>query len=187
MRVDDAGWYAQVRSNVLLCLHVYILCAVEPGRTAGADAIGAEGLNGFLFESLVRDEVVEIERGEVRNGAAVGELRLGSCRPAPVSALQCASSLRTNLPHNDGPLLIVELFRRGRCGDKRLWGPILDKFIYLLFSSQQTCPRSPVSRALRTASVRCTFFCVLYLGASRYRTAKRNRNSSTALLTGSFW
>jgi len=53
---------------------VYILCAVESGRTAGADAVGAESLDGFLFESLVRDEVVEIEGGEVRDGAAVREL-----------------------------------------------------------------------------------------------------------------
>lgn len=187
MRVDDAGWHAQVRSNVLLRLHVYILCAVKSGRTAGANAVGTEGLNGFLFESLIRDEIVEVERGEVRDGAAVGELRLGSCRSAPMSALQCASSLRTNSPHNDRPLLVVALFGKSRCGDKRLWCPILHKFVYLLFSSQQTCSRSPVPRALHTASVRCTFFCVLYLGASRYLTANRNRNSSTALLTGSFW
>jgi hypothetical protein len=187
LRIDDAGWYAQMRSNVLLCLHVYILCAVESRRTAGADAVGAEGLNGFLFESLVRNEVVEIERGEVCDGAAVGELRLGSCRSAPVSALRRTSSLRTNSPYNDWPLLVIELFGRSRRSDKWLWCPILHKFVYLLFSSQQTCPRLAVSRALHTASVRCTFFCVLYLGASRYLTAKRNRKSSTALLTGSFW
>ena len=71
LRIDDAGWHAQVCGDVLLCLHVYILRAVEAGRTARADAVGAEGLDGFLFKRLVGDEVVEVEGGEVRDGAAV--------------------------------------------------------------------------------------------------------------------
>ena len=53
MRVDDACRDAQVCSNVLLCLHVYVLRAIEAGRAARADAVGAERLDSFLLERLV--------------------------------------------------------------------------------------------------------------------------------------
>ena len=67
-------------SNIRLRLHVYVLRAVEARRTTRADAICAERLDGLLLESLVCDEVVEVVGREVRDGAAVGEFRLGTRR-----------------------------------------------------------------------------------------------------------
>jgi hypothetical protein len=78
---------------------VYILCAVESGRTTGANAIGAKGLDSLLFQRLVCDEVVEVEGGEVRDGAAIGELRLGSCGSVPRLALRCANMFRAVVCH----------------------------------------------------------------------------------------
>lgn len=53
---------------------MHVLSAVETRRPAGAHAVRAEGLNSFLFESLIGDEIVEVIGGEVGDGAAVGEL-----------------------------------------------------------------------------------------------------------------
>lgn len=61
---------------------MYILGAVETGRAAGADAVGAQRLNGFLLQCLVCDKVVEIVGCEIGDGAAVGKLRLGARWPA---------------------------------------------------------------------------------------------------------
>jgi hypothetical protein len=68
-----------------LRLHVYILCAIETGRTTGTNTVCSESLDGLLLECLVCDEVVKVVGCEVRDSAAVGELRFGSCRAAPVS------------------------------------------------------------------------------------------------------
>jgi hypothetical protein len=57
---------------------VHILGAVEAGGTTGPDAVGAEGLDGFLLERVIGEEVVEVVGREVRYGAAVGELGFGA-------------------------------------------------------------------------------------------------------------
>ena len=57
---------------------MHVLRAVETGWAAGSDAVGAEGLDGFFFESVVRHEVVEVVGGEVRDCAAVGEFDFGA-------------------------------------------------------------------------------------------------------------
>jgi hypothetical protein len=74
LRVDDAGARAEECSNVRLNLHVDVLCAVESRGATGPHAVGAEGLNGALFEVLIRDEVVVVVGREVRDGSAIGEL-----------------------------------------------------------------------------------------------------------------
>ncbi len=50
---------------------MYILSSVEAGWTAGANAVGSEALDGFLFDILVCDEVVEVVGGKVRDCAAI--------------------------------------------------------------------------------------------------------------------
>jgi hypothetical protein len=69
-----------------LGLHVHILCAVKAGRTARAHTIGAKCLDGLFFESLVGDKVVKVIGREVGDGAAIGELGLGSGWSVPVLA-----------------------------------------------------------------------------------------------------
>ena len=71
--VHDASPGTQELGNIGLGLHVHVLRAIEAGGSARAHAVGAQCLDGFLLEGLVGDEVVEIVRGEVGNGAAVGE------------------------------------------------------------------------------------------------------------------
>lgn len=51
-----------------------VLGTVEAWRPAGTYAVRAEGLDGFLFQSLIGDEIVEVVGGKVCDGAAVGEL-----------------------------------------------------------------------------------------------------------------
>jgi hypothetical protein len=75
-----------------LGLHVYILGAVEAGRTTGTNAVCAEGLDSLLLERFVRNEVVVVVRGEIRDGAAVGQLRFGPGRTVTV-LVQLLSSL----------------------------------------------------------------------------------------------
>ena len=79
--VDDAGGDAQVVRHVGFAAHVHILRAVEARRAAGADAVGAQGLDGFFFEAFVGDEVVVVVRGEVGDRSTVGEFAFGSRRP----------------------------------------------------------------------------------------------------------
>lgn len=83
--VDDTRGYTKMCCDVRLGLHVYVLRAVEAGRATRADPICAEGLDGLLFECLVCDEVVVVVGCEIRDGAAVGEFRLGPCWSTPVS------------------------------------------------------------------------------------------------------
>jgi len=85
LRVDDAGGDTEVCSDVGFGLHVNILCAVETRGTTRADTVCAQGLNGLVFENIVGEEVVEVVRGKVRDGAAIGELRLGAGRSARCS------------------------------------------------------------------------------------------------------
>jgi len=80
LRVDDAAGRAEKGSNVGLDLHVNILSAVEAGGAARAYAIGAEGLDRMLFQSLVGHEIVEIVGGEVGDGTAIGEFTARSSR-----------------------------------------------------------------------------------------------------------
>ena len=57
---------------------MYILRAVKLRRTAGTDAVCAEGLDSLFFDSFVSDEVVEVVGCEVRYGPAVGEFSFRS-------------------------------------------------------------------------------------------------------------
>lgn len=68
---------------------MYVLGTIKARRAAGTDAIGTEGLDSFLFQRLVCDKIVEVQRSKVRNGAAVGELRLRSSWPTLVLAVYC--------------------------------------------------------------------------------------------------
>ena len=78
LRVDYTGWRANMGSDVGFCLDMHVLGSVEAWGPAGAHAVGAEGLDGFLFEGFVGNEVVEVIGGEICDGAAVGELASGA-------------------------------------------------------------------------------------------------------------
>lgn len=52
-------------------LEMYILCAVKPRRAARANSVGAKDLDGFLFQSFIADEVVEVVRSKIRDCAAI--------------------------------------------------------------------------------------------------------------------
>ena len=79
LRVHDAGRLAEEGGDVGFGFDVHVLRAVEAGGAAGADAVGAQGLDGLFFDGVVRDEVVEVVGGEVRDGAVVGEFDFGTC------------------------------------------------------------------------------------------------------------
>ena len=57
---------------VSLGLNVYVLGSVKSRGAAGANTIVSEDLNSFLFESLVRDKIVEVVGGEIGHSAAIG-------------------------------------------------------------------------------------------------------------------
>ncbi len=78
LSVDDARGHAQMGRNRGLGFHVYILSAVEARRTARPDAVGAQRLDGLLFQRLIRHQVVKVVGCEVRDRAPGGELRFGS-------------------------------------------------------------------------------------------------------------
>ena len=65
---------------------MYILSAVELWGSAGADAVCAEGLDGFFFDLVVAYEVVKVVGREIGDGPAVGEFYFGSCWSAPISS-----------------------------------------------------------------------------------------------------
>ncbi len=57
---------------VSLGLNMYVLGSVKPRGAAGANTIVPEDLDSFLFESLVRDKIVEVVGGEIGDSAAIG-------------------------------------------------------------------------------------------------------------------
>ena len=63
---------------------MHILRAIEAGGAARPYSVGAEGLNRFLLEGLVGDEVEVIVRGEIDDRLSVGELRPGPRRAVNV-------------------------------------------------------------------------------------------------------
>lgn len=73
LRVHDTGGDAEVGGDVGFGFHVHVLRAVEAGRGAGPDAVGFEGCDGLFFQVRLVGQVVEVERGEIGDGAAVGE------------------------------------------------------------------------------------------------------------------
>ncbi|KAL7356314.1 hypothetical protein ACKS0A_06311 [Histoplasma ohiense] len=73
LRINNTGRHAEGGCNVCLSTYVHVLSPVETRWPAGADAVCAESLDGFLLEVLIRDKVVEVGGGEVDHGAAVGE------------------------------------------------------------------------------------------------------------------
>jgi len=106
---------------------VNILCAVETRGATGADTVCAQGLNGLVFEDIVGEEVVEVVRGKVRDGAAIGELRLGAGRSAWCSlALVRNTGKAFAIPNNNGSLLVVQFLEGSSGCDKRFWRPIFD-------------------------------------------------------------
>lgn len=80
LSVDYAALGAKVSGNVGFGLHVDVLGPVELGRAARTDTVGAQDLNGLFLDLLIAIEVVEVERAQVRDGAAIGELCLRSSR-----------------------------------------------------------------------------------------------------------
>lgn len=187
--VDDAGRDAEMRSHVGFRLHVHVLGAVEAWGTARADAVGAQRLDGFLLEEVVGEEVVEVVRGEVHDGAAVGELGLGTRWSAQGElALQSCSSLAVSYPTIMGRFSLSSSSSAviGATSGSGVQSSTSSSISYCLVSLPAP-PHAGTPGLQHTASVSWTFFWVLYLGASKYRTAKRNRNNSTALRTGSFW
>lgn len=82
LRVDDAGRSAQESGDISFDLHVYILGAVEARGSTWPHAVSAQRLNRAFFEHLIGDEVVEVVRGEVGDGAAIGQFRPRTSGPA---------------------------------------------------------------------------------------------------------
>lgn len=68
--------------DVRFGLDMYVLSTIETRGPARAHTVRAEGLNGFLLESVIGDEIVEVVGGEVCDGAAVGELASRARRAA---------------------------------------------------------------------------------------------------------
>lgn len=96
MRVDYAGWRANVGRDVSFGLDMHILGSVEAWGATGAYTVGAECLDGFLFEGFIGDEVVEIVGGEVCDSAAVGELASGACCAADrILSVELRNPLKT--------------------------------------------------------------------------------------------
>jgi hypothetical protein len=72
------------------------------------------------------------------------------------------------IPHDNRPLLIIKFLMGGRRRNKRFGRPVVDQFINLLFRHPSAhCLPLTKQAHKHTASVSCTFFCVLYLGASK--------------------
>ncbi len=70
---------------------MYILSPVETWRTTWAHTICSQGLDGFLFEGFVRNEVVEVIRREIRHRPPIGQLRLGASRAKARSVIMSPS------------------------------------------------------------------------------------------------
>jgi hypothetical protein len=87
LRVNNACRGTEMGSDVGLGLDVHVLVAVEARGSAGTDAVGAQCGNGLLFQNFVGGEIIEIIRGQVGYGAAVGELGFGTCWTAQVLIL----------------------------------------------------------------------------------------------------
>lgn len=80
LRVDNACGHSQMRRNHGLGFHMYILRAIEAGRTARADAVGPQCLDRLLLEDVVGHQIVKVVGRQVRHGSPGGELRLRSGR-----------------------------------------------------------------------------------------------------------
>ena len=134
VRVDDAPLSAQIRGDVGFGLHVHVLGAVELGRAAGTDAVGAEGLDGLLLDLLVGVEVVEVVRREVGDRLAVGKLRLRTRRAALVSfsspPFPCQPAYL--LPDKNWQLLLFCLLQGSRRRYQRLGRPFLNQLVDFL-------------------------------------------------------
>ena len=78
--VYDATLGTEEGCDVGFGLHVDILGAVELGRTAGANSVGAQRLDGLFLDGLVGIEVVKVVGSEVRDGLSVGQLGLRTGR-----------------------------------------------------------------------------------------------------------
>lgn len=80
LRIDDTSRSTEECSNVSFSTHMHILGSVESGRSTRTDSISSNGLNGFLLQSVIRNEVVEVIRRKVRNSSSVHELRFWAGR-----------------------------------------------------------------------------------------------------------
>lgn len=139
MRVDYAGRRTNVGRDVSLSLDMHVLCAIEAWGTTGPYTIGAESLDGFFFEGLVGDEVVEIVGGEICDGAAVGELAFGARCTAEGSLSvelrnSCSASENVIIPYNDRPLLVLCFLECVKRRDERFWSPVLNELVDFLGS-----------------------------------------------------
>lgn len=136
--VDDTSRHAEEGSHVRFGAHVDVLGAVEAGGTAGADAVRAKGLDCFLLEGFVGDEVVEVVGGEVGYGAAVCEFGFGargaimglaSHSPFSIISLQFPN-LYIPSEHNPSLDILFVLHRRRR--NKRIRSPIVYQIVNFL-------------------------------------------------------
>ena len=57
---------------VSLGLNMYVLGSIKPRGAAGANTIVSEDLDSFLFESLVRNKIVEVIGSEIGDSAPIG-------------------------------------------------------------------------------------------------------------------
>jgi hypothetical protein len=157
--VNDASFGAKTRRDVGLRLHVDILRAVELGGSARPDTVCAEGLDGFFFDLLVADEVVEVVGREIRDGPAVGEFYFGSCWSAPVSPFITIDRSR-NIPYNDWQFLVISFLERCLGSDERFGSPFVNKVIDLLFLKHQytqTSRSSGINPPLQSALRSCRY------------------------------
>ena len=70
-----------------------VLRAVEARRTTGANTICSKGLDRALFQSFAADEVVEIQRCKVYDGAAGGEFGAWTCWAGVRESAKAASEV----------------------------------------------------------------------------------------------
>ena len=145
LRVHDAGRLAEEGGDVGFGLDVHVLRAVEAGRTAGADAVGPQGLDGFFLEGVVRDEVVEVVGGEVRDGAVVAEFDFGAggtgqrVKRCQLNVLFFGGKQlglwKCYLPDNDWSLFVFCFFKGCLWRDERFGCPVFDELVNLLQSN----------------------------------------------------
>ena len=100
---------------------MHILCPVEAWWPTWPNTVCAEGLDGFLFQSLVGNEIVVVVRGQIGDSATIGKLGLGARRTARMDDKQLAKptcmhimrSLLKDIPDYDRPFFIFRFLKRG--------------------------------------------------------------------------
>ena len=76
--VHDACGHVEEVRDIGFRLDVHVLGAVEAGRAAGTDAVGAQSADGLVFEVVVVHKVEDVVAAEVEDGFAGGEFDFGA-------------------------------------------------------------------------------------------------------------